>query len=106
MPAATVNPIRQFHDAYMERNKTMTKTLSTTFVTALLAASVYGSTAALAGGDGDYYRGIDRDQAQSETVDRITTQSIGSDDKASTSVVVAVGPARGDYYSGLDRDNR
>lgn len=84
----------------------MTKTLSTTFVTALLAASVYGSTAALAGGDGDYYRGIDRDQAQSQTIDRVTTQSIGNDDTASTLVEVAVGPARGDYYKGLDRDDR
>ena len=84
----------------------MTKTLSTTFVTALLAASVYGSTAALAGGDGEYYRGIDRDQAQSQTVDRVTTQSIGGSEAASTTVAAAVGPADGDYYRGLDRDDR
>lgn len=84
----------------------MTKTLSTTFVTALLAASVYGSTAALAGGDGEYYRGIDRDQAQSQTVDRVTTQSIGRSEAASTTVAAAVGPADGDYYRGLDRDDR
>lgn len=84
----------------------MTKTLSTTFVTALLAASVYGSTAALAGGDGDYYRGIERDQTQSQTIDRITTQGIGNGDAAPSSVEVAIGPARGDYYRGLDRDDR
>ena len=84
----------------------MTKTLSTTFVTALLAASVYGSTAAFAGGDGEYYRGIDRDQAQSQTVDRVTTQSIGRSEAASTTVAAAVGPADGDYYRGLDRDDR
>lgn len=96
----------QFHDAYMERNKTMTKTLSTTFVTALLAASVYGSTAALAGGDGDYYRSVDRDQAQSQTIDPVTTQSVGNGDAASASIEVAVGPAKGDYYRGLDRDDR
>lgn len=84
----------------------MTKTLSTTFVAALLAASVYGSTAALAGGDGEYYRGIDRDQAQSQTVDRVTTQSIVRSEKASTTVAAAVGPANGDYYRGLDRDDR
>ncbi|MEW9616757.1 hypothetical protein AB3G45_23405 [Shinella sp. S4-D37] len=84
----------------------MTKTLSTTFVTALLAASVYGSTAALAGGDGEYYRGIDRGQTQSQTVDRVTTHSIGRSEVASTTVAAAVGPANGDYYRGLDRDDR
>lgn len=84
----------------------MTKTLSTTFATALLAASVFGGSAALAGGDGDYYRGIDRDQAQSQTIDRVTTQSIDRSDAKFTVIVAAAGPAKGDYYRGLDRNHR
>ena len=78
----------------------MTKTLNTTFAAALVAASVFGASAALAAPSGDYYQGGSRDQAQSQNVDMFRTNSIG--DKR---VVIRDGatiqqaPNSGDYQS-------
>ena len=65
----------------------MTKSINVTFAAALLAASVFGGSAALAGGgDGDYYPGVSRDQSQtqSQNVDRFTTQSIHNNSSVAT----------------------
>ena len=54
----------------------MTKTLNTTFAAALVAASVFGASAAFAGGD--YYPGGSPDAVQSQTtIDSVRTSSIG-----------------------------
>ncbi|WP_242219956.1 hypothetical protein [Shinella zoogloeoides] len=55
----------------------MTKTLNTTFAAALVAASVFGASAAFA--SGDYYVGGSPDavSSQSQNVDRFQTNSIG-----------------------------
>ncbi|MDX3978033.1 hypothetical protein [Shinella sp.] len=85
----------------------MTKTLNTTFAAALVAASVFGGTAAFAGGDGDYYSGVSREPTQSQKIDRFTTQSIRNGDAVtSTRTTENIGPANGDYYRGVDRNDR
>ena len=55
----------------------MTKTLNTTFAAALVAASVFGASAAFAGGD--YYPGGSPDAVKTEAqrVDTFRTNSIG-----------------------------
>ena len=85
----------------------MTKSINTAFAAALFAGSVFGGTAALAaGGDGDYYPGVSREQTQSQSVDRFTTQSINNGSTTITTRVKDQGPANGDYYRGLDRNDR
>ncbi|UDF30946.1 UNVERIFIED_ORG: hypothetical protein LHK14_06335 [Roseateles sp. XES5] len=82
----------------------MTKTLNTTFAAALLAASVFGGSAAFAAGKGDYYPGVAREQAQS--VDMIRTHSTGDRVVIANETASNVGPANGDYYKGVNRDAR
>ncbi|MGB3812080.1 MAG: hypothetical protein WA950_02530 [Shinella sp.] len=72
----------------------MTKTLTTTFAAALVAASAFGASAAFAGGD--YYVGGAPAPVQSQTkVDSFRTNSIG--DKVTAQV--AQPHDRGDYRS-------
>lgn len=55
----------------------MTKTLNATFAAALVAASVFGASAAFAGGD--YYVGGSPDAVKTHTnVDMVRTSSIGN----------------------------
>ncbi|MBN9054929.1 hypothetical protein JQ506_22525 [Shinella sp. PSBB067] len=54
----------------------MTKTLTTTFAAALVAASAFGASTAFAGGD--YYVGGAPAPVQSQNVDTVRTNSIGS----------------------------
>jgi osmotically-inducible protein OsmY len=89
----------------MKRTKTMTKT------TALFAASVFGGSAALAGGD--YYKGAypESEQSQkmeSQRIDRVRTNSIGSGYASDGGYrqSVKVGPANGDYYQGANPNAR
>lgn len=89
----------------------MTKSINTAFAAALFAGSVFGGTAALAaGGDGEYYPGISREQTEIQTrnhgVDRFTTQSINNGSTTTDTRVGDRGPANGDYYRGLDRNDR
>ncbi|WLR93025.1 hypothetical protein [Shinella zoogloeoides] len=84
----------------------MTKTLNTTFAAALVAASVFGGSAALAAGKGDYYPGVANEQAQSQSVDTIRTHSIGNRVVIANETASNVGPANGDYYQGVNRDAR
>lgn len=75
-------------------------TSNTTFAAALLAASVFGASAALAAPGGDYFPGGTRQPAQAERVDSVRTHSIGDKrvlvrDNAADSQ----GAARGDYRS-------
>ena len=75
----------------------MTKTLTTTFAAALIAASAFGASAAFAGGD--YYVGGAPAPVQSQTnVDAFRTNSIG-DRAATNSQSVAQPHDRGDYRS-------
>ncbi len=72
----------------------MTKTLTTTFAAALIAASTFGASAAFA--SGDYYVGGAPAPVQSQTkVDTFRTNSIG--DKGATQVAQTYD--RGDYRS-------
>ena len=73
----------------------MTKTLTTTFAAALIAASAFGASAAFAGGD--YYVGGAPApvQSQKQNVDTFRTTSIG--DRAVMNV--AQPHDRGDYRS-------
>jgi hypothetical protein len=84
----------------------MTKTINAAFATALFAASVFGGSAALAGGD--YYKGAYPESENSRTVDHVRTNSINGryvvDDRNHESV--KVGPANGDYYQGNNPDAR
>ena len=82
----------------------MTKTLNTTFAAALLAASVFGGSAAFAAEKGDYYPGVSSEQAQS--VDMIRTHSTGNRVVIANETAANVGPANGDYYQGVNRDAR
>lgn len=82
----------------------MTKTLNAAIAAGLLATSVFGASAAFAGGD--YYQGVwpQQVQSRSQKIDRVTTHSIRND----KAVVVApassdVGPANGDYYQGASK---
>ena len=79
----------------------MTKTLNATFAAALLAASVFGGSAAFAADNGDYYPGVAREQAQ--VVDRTTTQSIGNGAVKAAPTSAEVGAANGDYYQGVSK---
>ena len=81
----------------------MTKTLNITFASALLAASVFGGSAALAASDGDYYQGNSRLPVQAQSVDRVTTQSIGNGAVKVAPTGDEVGPANGDYYQGASK---
>ena len=74
------------------------------FTAALLAASVFGGSAAFAAGNGDYYPGVSREQAP--VVDHVTTQSIGNRVVIAGESASNVGPANGDYYQGADRHAR
>ncbi|MGB3812079.1 MAG: hypothetical protein WA950_02525 [Shinella sp.] len=72
----------------------MTKTLTTTFAAALVAASAFGASAAFAGGD--YYVGGAPAPVQSQSsIDTVRTNSIG--DKVTTQVAQPYD--RGDYRS-------
>lgn len=89
----------------------MTKTINTAVATALFAASVFGGSAALAGGD--YYRGAypESEQSQkmeSQRIDRVRTNSIGSGYASDRGYreSVKVGPANGDYYQGANPNAR
>ena len=82
----------------------MTKTLNTTFAAALLAASVFGGSAAFAAEKGDYYPGVSSEQAQA--VDMIRTHSTGNRVVIANETAANVGPANGDYYQGVYRDAR
>ncbi|WP_411033779.1 hypothetical protein [Shinella sp. BYT-45] len=53
----------------------MTKTLTTTFAAALVAASAFGASAAFA--SGDYYVGGAPDAVKSQNIDTVRTHSIG-----------------------------
>jgi len=69
----------------------MTKTINATFAAALVAASVFGASAAFAGGD--YYVGGSPDAVKSH-VDSVRTSSIGDKHVVAT----ATQPSdRGDY---------
>jgi len=94
-------------DTLMERTITMSKSSNAALAAALFTASVFGGSAALAaGGDGDYYPGVSREQAESQNVDRFTTQSIHNGSVTTTTSIKDQGPANGDYYRGLDRTDR
>jgi hypothetical protein len=81
----------------------MTKTFNLTFAAALVAASAFGSSAALAGGD--YFQGVSNEPVQNHRVDAFRTDSIGNRAVVvETGTVENVGPARGDYYQGADRN--
>ncbi|MGB3812078.1 MAG: hypothetical protein WA950_02520 [Shinella sp.] len=72
----------------------MTKTLTTTFAAALIAASTIGASAAFAGGD--YYVGGAPAPVQSQSsIDTVRTNSIG--DNGTTQVAQPYD--RGDYRS-------
>ncbi|WLR93022.1 hypothetical protein [Shinella zoogloeoides] len=81
----------------------MTKTLNTTFAAALVAASVFGASAAIAGDD--YYQGVSPQQVQNHQIDRFTTQSIRNDNGAVKAAPTSaeVGAAQGDYYQGVSK---
>ncbi len=79
----------------------MTKTLNTTFSATLLAASVFGPSAALAGDD--YYQGVSPQQVQNHQIDRTTTQSIGNGAVKAAPTSAEVGAAQGDYYQGVSK---
>jgi hypothetical protein len=79
----------------------MTKTLNTTFAAALLAASVFGASAALAGDD--YYQGVSPQQVQNHQIDRTTTQSISNGAVKAAPTSAEVGAAQGDYYQGVSK---
>ena len=81
----------------------MTKTLNITFASALLAASVFGGSAALAASDGDYYQGNSRLPVQAQSVDSFTTQSIGNGPVKVAPASDEVGAANGDYYQGVSK---
>ncbi len=74
----------------------MTKTLANTFAAALVAASAFGASSALA--SGDYYVGGSPDAVKSQNVDQISTSSIG-DGAAAIGQSVAQPYDRGDYRS-------
>jgi hypothetical protein len=83
----------------------MTKTFNATFAAALIAASAFGASAAFAaGGDGEYFSGVSSQPAQSQSIDRTATHSIGNG--ASVAVNTDVGPANGDYFQGVSKDAR
>ena len=74
----------------------MTK-ISSAIAAALIASASFAS-AALA--EGDYYQGVQKDApAASVTVDRISTGSIGQNDKLQADV------NSGDYFNGANRPN-
>ena len=83
----------------------MTKTINTTFALTLIAASVFGGSAAFAGGS--YYEGVFPRSEDNRKVDTVRTNSIDGryiiEDRGSR---VKVGPANGDYYPGVDRNAR
>jgi len=82
----------------------MTKTFKATFTAALAAASLFGASAAFAGGD--YYQGVSPDSAQNQRIDRTTTQSIHNatfDGAKAAPSSADVGPAAGDYYQGVSK---
>ena len=84
----------------------MTKTLNTTFAAALVAASVFGASAALAGDN--YYQGVSpfpANEQQSQQIDRFTTQSIRNGNGAVKAAPTSaeVGAAHGDYYQGVSK---
>jgi len=73
----------------------MTKTFTTTFAAALVAASALGASAAFAGGD--YYVGGAPASIASQTIDQVRTHSIGERAiKPATETQVA---DRGEYRS-------
>ena len=73
----------------------MTKTFNATFAAALVAASVFGASAAFAGGD--YYVGGSPDAVKSQ-VDTVRTHSIGEQRVLVRSTSADnQGAARGDY---------
>ncbi len=82
----------------------MTKTFKATFTAAFAAASLLGASAAFAGGD--YYQGVSPDSAQTQRIDRSTTQSIHDvafDGAKAAPSSADVGPANGDYYQGVSK---
>ena len=73
----------------------MTKTLTTTFAAALVAASAFGASAAFA--SGDYYVGGSPDAVKSQNVDQVRTQSIGNRVVVRDTTVEYKNNDRGDY---------
>ena len=71
--------------------------ISSAIAAALIASASLGSTALA---EGDYYQGVQKNApAASVTVDRISTGSIGQNDKLQADV------NSGDYFDGANRPN-
>ncbi len=73
----------------------MTKTLTTTFAAALVAASAFGASAAFA--SGNYYVGGSPDAVKSQSVDQVRTHSIGNKVVVRDTTVEYKNTDRGDY---------
>ena len=71
----------------------MTKTLTTTFAAALIAASAFGASAAFA--SGDYYVGGSPDAVKTQNIDAVRTHSIG--ERAVKNTAGTQTADRGDY---------
>ena len=72
----------------------MTKTLANTFAAALVAASTFGASAALAS-SGDYYIGGARHAVQALNIDQVRTHSVG--ERAIKQMADTETADRGDY---------
>lgn len=81
----------------------MSKSLNATFVASLLAASLFGGSAALAGGS--YYEGTWPSAKQDRMIEtkRQARMANGYVYPRTETAIRRVGPANGDYYPGLDR---
>lgn len=81
----------------------MSKSLNATFVASLLAASLFGGSAALAGGS--YYEGTWPSAKQDRMIEtkRQARMANGYVYPRTETATRRVGPANGDYYPGLDR---
>ena len=91
----------------------MTKSISVMFASTLLAASLFGGTAAMAASDGEYFQGNSRDSimdddvqtgmsAPAQPLDLFSTQSIDKPSEPATSTNDDAGSAEGEYYPGVN----
>jgi hypothetical protein len=81
----------------------MSKTLTATFAFALLSATAFGGSAALAsGGDGEYYQGASREPVQQLMVDNYSTQSI--ENPNATQDAGENAPGDREYFQGAEMD--
>ncbi|CAK7259073.1 MULTISPECIES: hypothetical protein [unclassified Shinella] len=81
----------------------MSKSLNAAFAATLLAASLFGGSAAFAGGD--YYRGVSPTSEQDQMIEAKRQARIANGHVYSRAETTPrrIGPANGDYYPGLDR---